>query len=96
MIKLDYTAMRSDGTTISQIRGIILREQDTIEKLDRDVAGCRENRDEFISRLSQTERDQLVKDQPRLFPNGLPTTNEVRFTGTNCETTQQQGQHATQ
>lgn len=81
MIKLDYTALRPDGTTISQLRGYILVEQDTIADLEARIANCRESLADYISRLSQAERDQLVLDQPRLFPIGLPNTETIPYLG---------------
>jgi hypothetical protein len=79
MLKLDYTARRPDGTTISQLRGFILVEQATITDLEARIAGCRENQADYISRLSQEERDQIVLDQPCLFPNGLPNAETIRY-----------------
>ena len=38
MLNLDYTARRSDGTTISQLRGLILSEQATIDNLESRIA----------------------------------------------------------
>lgn len=81
MTKLNYTARRADGTTISDIRSIILREEVNIEHLKKRTASCVESRNEFISRLSQSEREQLVIDNASLFPNGLPSVDEIRFTG---------------
>ena len=81
MLKLDYTARRPDGTTISQLRGFILVEQATITDLEARIAGCRENQADYISRLSQDERDHIVLDQPRLFPTGLPNTETVPYVG---------------
>ena len=77
MITLDYTALRPDGHTISQLRGYILVEQETIADLEACVADCRESLADYISYLSQAERDQLVSDQPNLFPNGLPNTEMI-------------------
>jgi len=77
MSKLNYTAIRSDGHTISQLRGYILVEQNTIADLEGRVADCRETLANYISYLSQAERDQLVLDQPHLFPNGLPNTEVI-------------------
>ena len=77
MITLDYTALRLDGHTISQLRGYILVEQQTIADLENRVAACRETLAYFISYLSQPERDQLVFNQPELFPNGLPNTETI-------------------
>ena len=81
MLKLDYTARRSDGTTISQLRGLILSEQATIDDLESRIANCRENQADYICRLSQEERDQLVLNQPKLFPNGLPDINNIPYVG---------------
>lgn len=81
MITLDYTALRLDGHTISQLRGYILVEQETIADLEDRIAACRETLACYISYLSQAERDQLVLDQPRLFPNGLPTTEIIPHVG---------------
>jgi hypothetical protein len=81
MLKLDYTARRPDGTTISQLRGFILVEQATITDLEARIARCRESQADYISRLSQEERDHIVLDQPRLFPNGLPNTETVPYVG---------------
>ena len=77
MPKLDYTARRPDGTTISQLRGFILTSQATIEDLETRIADCRETQADYISRLSQEERQQLVLDQPKLFPNGLPNIDKI-------------------
>ena len=77
MITLNYTALRPDGHTISQLRGNILVEQQTIADLENRVAACRETLACYISYLSQPERDQLVLDQPNLFPNGLPNTESI-------------------
>lgn len=77
MITLDYTALRPDGHTISQLRGYILVEQKTIADLEARVADCRESLADYTSYLSQAERDQLVSDQPHLFPNGLPNTEII-------------------
>ena len=52
MLKLDYTARRPDGTTISQLRGFILVEQATITDLEARIAHCRESQADYISRLS--------------------------------------------
>lgn len=79
MLKLDYTAHRSDGTTISQLRGLILSEQATIDDLESRLADCRESQADYICRLSQEERDQLVLDQPQLFPNGLPNIDKIPY-----------------
>ncbi len=81
MVKLDYKARRADGTTISQLRSFIVAEQATIDDLQSRIAACRENQNDYISRLSQAERDQLVLDTPQFFPNGLPSVNEVPYTG---------------
>lgn len=77
MITLDYTALRPDGHTVSQLRGYILVEQETLADLEARVADCRESLADYISYLSQAERDQLVSDQPHLFPNGLPNTEVI-------------------
>jgi hypothetical protein len=77
MPKLDYTARRPDGTTISQLRGFILTSQATIEDLETRIADCRESQADYISRLSQEEREQLVLDQPKLFPCGLPNIDKI-------------------
>lgn len=79
MPQLDYTAHRSDGTTISQLRGLILSEQATIDDLESRLADCRESQADYICRLSQEERDQLVLDQPQLFPNGLPNIDKIPY-----------------
>jgi hypothetical protein len=81
MLKLDYTARRSDGTTISQLRGLILSEQATIDNLESRIANCRQSQADYICRLSQEERDQLVLDQPKLFPNGLPAVDKIPYVG---------------
>jgi len=81
MLKLDYTARRSDGTTISQLRCLILSEQATIDDLESRIADCRESQADYICRLSQEERDQLVLDQPKLFPNGLPNVDKIPYVG---------------
>ena len=81
MLKLNYTARRSDGTTISQLRGLILSEQATIDDLESRIASCRESQADYISRLSQEERNQLVLDQPDLFPNGLPNIDNIPYVG---------------
>lgn len=78
-VALDYTASRPDGTTISELRGLILTEQATIEDLESRLAGCRQTQAEYICRLSQTERNQIVAYMPNLFPNGLPNTTEIPF-----------------
>lgn len=85
MIKLDYTALRPDGTTISQLRGYILVEQNTITDLEAHIVDRRERLADYISRLSQAERDQLVLDQPRLFPNRLPNTETIPHVGKQAE-----------
>lgn len=77
MITLDYTALRPDGHTISQLRGYILVEQKNIADLESRVADCRECLAHYISYLSQAERDQLVLDQPHLFPHRLPNTEII-------------------
>jgi len=79
MPKLDYTALRADGTTISQLRGLILTSQATVEDLETRIADCRESQADYISRLSQEEREQLVLDQPKLFPNGLPNIDNIPY-----------------
>ena len=79
MITLDYTALRPDGHTISQLRGYILVEQDTIADLEARIADSRESLADYISYLSRAERDQLVSDQPHLFPNGLPNTETIPY-----------------
>ena len=77
MTKLNYTVLRPDGHTISQLRGYILVEQNTIADLEDRIANCREGLANYISYLSQAERDQLVLDQPHLFPHGLPSTDLI-------------------
>ena len=77
MTKLDYTALRPDGHTISQLRGYILVELNTIAELEGRIINCRESLAHYISFLSQGERDQLVLDQPELFPNPLPNTEII-------------------
>ncbi len=77
MTTLNYTALRPDGHTISQLRGYIMVEQNTIAELEGRVADCRETLANYISYLSQAERDQLVLDQPHLFPHGLPSTDLI-------------------
>jgi hypothetical protein len=81
MLKLDYTSRRSDGTTISQLRGLILSEQATIDDLESRIARCRESQADYICRLSQEERNQLVLDQPKLFPTGLPSIDKIPYVG---------------
>ena len=81
MLKLDYTVRRPDGTTISQLRGLILSEEATINDLEARIADCRECLADYISRLSQEEREQLVLDQPKLFPNGLPNIDAIPYVG---------------
>lgn len=79
MSKLDYTALRPDGHTISQLRAYILVELKTISDLKGKIADSRQSLADHISHLSQQERDQLVLDQPFLFPNGLPTTEIIPY-----------------
>ena len=81
MTTLNYTVLRPDGHTISQLRGYIMVEQNTIAELEGRVADCRETLANYISYLSQAERDQLVLDQPQLFPNGLPNTEIIPHVG---------------
>jgi len=73
MSKLNYTAIRPDGHTLSQLRGYILVEHNTIADLEGRIADCRESLAEYISCLSQAERDQLVLDQPHFFQTSYPT-----------------------
>ena len=87
MITLDYAALRPDGHTISQLRGYILVGQNTIADLEGRIADSRETLADYISYLSQAERDQLVLDQPRLFPNGLPNTEIIPHVGTQAVNT---------
>ena len=89
MIKLNYTARRSDGTTISQLRGNILVEQATIADLEVRLQACRDTLVDYVSRLSQDERTQLVSNQPDLFPNGLPSTETVPYIGKQADNTTQ-------
>lgn len=77
MTKLDYTALRPDGHTISQLRGYILVELNTIAELESRITDCRERLADHISYLSQAERDQLVLNQPQLFPTPLPNTDII-------------------
>lgn len=77
MIKLDYTALRPDGHTISQLRGYILVEPNNIGELEGRITDCRERLADHISYLSQAERDQLVLNQPQLFPTPLPNTDII-------------------
>ncbi len=76
---LDYLKQRSDGTTISQLRSLIYNEDLTIADLHKRIALCLESRADYISRLSNDERIQLVADNSELFPKGLPTTTEIPF-----------------
>jgi hypothetical protein len=78
-MKLNYRAIRSDRTTLSDIRSAIYNEDLTIADLRRRMARCEESRADYISRLSQAERLQLVADNQALFPTGLPTTNQIPY-----------------
>jgi hypothetical protein len=81
MLKLDYTARRSDGTTISQLRCLILSEQATIDDLESRIADCRESQADYICRLSQTVYRTLTKflTSARLFRTPLANHCEVKF-----------------
>ena len=89
MIKLNYTARRPDGTTISRLRGNILVEQATIADLEARLQACRDTLADYVSRLSQDERTQLVSEQPDLFPKGLPSAETVPYIGKQADNTTQ-------
>jgi hypothetical protein len=78
-MKLDYKAQRPDGTTISQLVGLIATEEQTIRGLQYSTRQCEEVREEYIARLSQNERTQIVQDRPTLFPDELPSVHEVPY-----------------
>jgi hypothetical protein len=78
-MKLNYTETRPDGTTISQLRGYILVQNETIAITKDNLRQAHLLRNEYIARLSQDERLQLVLDNQDLFPNGLPTIHEVPY-----------------
>lgn len=80
-MKLDYTARRPDGRTISDLRASIINEDAQIADLEKRIASCRENRADAICRLSTPERQQLALDNQNLFPNGLPTIDEIPYLG---------------
>lgn len=80
-MKLDYTARRPDGRTISDLRALIMNEEANIADLEKRIAGCQDNRADAICRLSGPEREQLVLDNQSMFSNGLPSVNEIPYLG---------------
>ena len=53
------------------------------------LQACRDTLADYVSRLSQDERTQLVSNQPDLFPNGLPSTETVPYIGKQADNTTQ-------